>query len=101
MSKMSTLVWRSVMVAMFEMPGGGEWIVIAVIVALLFGAKRLPDIARNSGKALMEFKKAVGELRPTDEQAGQTAPTPADPTASQASQHQPGASGASGRSAAE
>ncbi len=96
------------MVAMFEMPGGGEWIVIAVIVALLFGARRLPDIARNSGKALVEFKKAIGELRPNDEQTdqsadqtGQPAQTQADPAASQASQNQPGTSGASGRSAAE
>ena len=96
------------MVAMFEMPGGGEWIVIAVIVALLFGAKRLPDIARNSGKALVEFKKAIGELRPNDEQTdqsgdktGQPGQTQADPAASQASQNQAGASGASGRSAAE
>ena len=100
------------MVAMFEMPGGGEWIVIAVIVALLFGAKRLPDIARNSGKALVEFKKAIGELRPNDDQTdqsadqtaaqtGQPAQTQADPAASPASQHQPGTSGASGRSAAE
>lgn len=91
------------MVAMFEMPGGGEWIVIAVIVALLFGAKRLPDIARNSGKALMEFKKAIGDDQ-TDQsadQTGQPAQTQADPAASQASQHQPGTSGASGRSAAE
>ena len=107
------------MVAMFEMPGGGEWIVIAVIIALLFGARRLPDIARNSGKALVEFKKAIGQLRPTDDQTGnqnagrtpgtaQTGQTQtaqaaasADPAASQSSQHQPGTSGASGRSAAE
>jgi sec-independent protein translocase protein TatA len=114
MSTMSALVWRCLMVAMFEMPGGGEWIVIAVIVALLFGARRLPDIARNSGKALVEFKKAIGELRPADDQTanqtgqtaqtaqtGQTQTAQADPAASQASQHQPGASGASGRSAAE
>ena len=96
------------MVAMFEMPGGGEWIVIAVIVALLFGARRLPDIARNSGKALVEFKKAIGELRPGDEQndqsadqAGQPAQTQADPAAGQAPQHQTGTSGPTGRSAAE
>jgi sec-independent protein translocase protein TatA len=47
-------VWR-----MFNM-GIGELIVILLIVMLLFGAKRLPEIARALGKAVSEFKKATG-----------------------------------------
>lgn len=35
-----------------------ELIVIAVVILLLFGAKRLPEIARALGQAIKEFKKA-------------------------------------------
>ena len=38
--------------------GGGELIVILVVVILLFGAKRIPEIARGLGRAAHEFKKA-------------------------------------------
>lgn len=41
---------------MFNM-GMGELLVILVIVLLVFGAKRLPEIARSLGKAAKEFKK--------------------------------------------
>jgi sec-independent protein translocase protein TatA len=44
-----------------SMPGPGEWIVILAIVVLLFGAKRLPDLARSLGKSLSEFKKGKDE----------------------------------------
>jgi sec-independent protein translocase protein TatA len=35
-----------------------EWLLIFLIVLLLFGAKRLPEIARSLGKATQEFRKA-------------------------------------------
>ena len=38
--------------------GGGELIVILVVIILLFGAKRIPEIARGLGRAAHEFKKA-------------------------------------------
>ena len=41
--------------------GTTELIVILVIVLLLFGAKRLPDLARGLGKSIQEFKKASKE----------------------------------------
>lgn len=41
--------------------GTGELIIILVVVLLLFGAKRLPDLARGVGKSLSEFKKASKE----------------------------------------
>ena len=46
------------MVPLLELPQGGEWIVILVIVVLLFGAKRLPELTRNAARAVNEFKKA-------------------------------------------
>lgn len=41
------------------MPGWSEWIVILLILLLLFGAKRLPEIAKSLGKGIREFKKSI------------------------------------------
>ena len=38
--------------------GIGEAVVILVVIILLFGAKRIPEIARGLGRAMSEFKKA-------------------------------------------
>ena len=46
----------------FSMPGGPELVFILVIVLLLFGAKKLPELARGLGQSLGEFKKARDEL---------------------------------------
>ncbi|MCH7946795.1 MAG: twin-arginine translocase TatA/TatE family subunit [candidate division Zixibacteria bacterium] len=39
--------------------GPGELILIFVAVLLLFGARRLPEIAQGMGKGIREFKKAI------------------------------------------
>ena len=39
-----------------------HWFILFVLVLIVFGAKRLPDIARNLGKGLAEFKKARREF---------------------------------------
>ncbi len=44
------------------MPGPAEWMFIMVIVVLLFGAKKLPELARGLGQSLGEFKKAREEF---------------------------------------
>ena len=49
------------MVPLLELPQGGEWIVILVIVVLLFGAKKLPELSRNAARAMNEFNKARNE----------------------------------------
>ncbi len=41
--------------------GMGELVVILLIVLLLFGASRLPEIARALGKSIKEFKKGTKE----------------------------------------
>ena len=38
--------------------GGPEMIVIFVIILLLFGAKKIPELARGLGKSMGEFKRA-------------------------------------------
>ena len=43
--------------------GMKELVVIFLIVLLLFGASRLPEIARSMGKSLKEFKKATKNVK--------------------------------------
>jgi sec-independent protein translocase protein TatA len=42
--------------------GGQELILILLIILLLFGAKKLPELARGLGKGMKEFKKAQSEI---------------------------------------
>lgn len=43
------------------MPGGTELIVILLIVVLLFGAKKIPELASGLGKGIKNFKGAMNE----------------------------------------
>lgn len=40
---------------------GGEWLIILVVVLLLFGARKLPELARSLGASAKEFRKGVSE----------------------------------------
>ena len=46
------------MLAIFNL-GGGEIILILAIVLILFGAKKLPELAKGLGQGIKEFKKAT------------------------------------------
>ena len=46
----------------FGIPSGPDLIVLLVIVLVLFGAKRLPELARGLGQSVNEFKKAKEEF---------------------------------------
>lgn len=46
-------------------PGGPEILLVLLGVLVLFGAKRLPEIARNLGRSMEEFKRAARDV--TDE----------------------------------
>lgn len=43
------------------MPGGMEWILIALVVLLLFGGKKIPELAKGLGSGIKNFKNAVKE----------------------------------------
>ncbi len=43
------------------MPGGMEWILIALVVLLLFGGKKIPELAKGLGSGIKNFKKAIKE----------------------------------------
>ena len=55
--------------------GGGEIVVIAVVFLVLFGGKKLPEMAKGLGQGIKEFKNAVKE-----NQEETPAAKPAEPT---------------------
>ena len=54
---------------------GPDVVIILGIVALLFGAKRLPDLARGMGQAVREFAKAKAEPLVEDKKEQSTQPS--------------------------
>ena len=48
--------------AFVGVPGGPELLIILAIAVLLFGANKLPELARSSGQAMGEFKKGRQEI---------------------------------------
>ena len=64
-----------IMIAAFL--GGWEWVIVILAVLLLFGAKKIPELARGLGTGIKEFKKATREV--TDEIQNAQTETPAKP----------------------
>ena len=48
---------------MFDSIGGGEIMLILLAILVLFGPKRIPDLAQSIGKGLREFRKAQQDLQ--------------------------------------
>ena len=48
-------------IAMFGMPAGAELIVLAVVVLVLFGGKKIPELMRGLGQGVGELKKGLDE----------------------------------------
>ena len=42
--------------------GGGSLVLIILVIILLFGAKRIPELARGLGRGIREFKDATKEI---------------------------------------
>ena len=52
--------------------GGQELILLLLIILVLFGAKKLPELARGMGQAIKEFQKAKDEFSDELHSAGKT-----------------------------
>ena len=63
------------METLLALPEGGEWIVLLIVVVLLFGANRLPELTRNTARALVELKKITREA--------EQPPIPPEPSAAE------------------
>ncbi len=69
------------MFSQIAMPQGAEWLVILAIVVLVFGAAKLPDLARGTGQALRIFKAETKGLKDDDkDDEGPGAPAELPPT---------------------
>ena len=53
--------------ALVAVPGGWELVLIVLVILLLFGAKKLPELARGSGRALRIFKSETKGLIDDDD----------------------------------
>ena len=51
----------------FWAPGMGEMIIILVIVLVLFGANRLPQLAKGMGESIRNFKSGMAEAEAEEE----------------------------------
>ena len=49
--------------------GGGDIVLLLFIILLLFGAKKLPELAKGLGKGINEFKKASSDIKEEVEKA--------------------------------
>ncbi|WP_224332178.1 Sec-independent protein translocase subunit TatA/TatB [Haloprofundus halobius] len=58
------------------LPGGPEMLIILLIVVLLFGANKLPELARSTGQAMGEFRRGRDEI----EQELRQSPATSGPT---------------------
>jgi sec-independent protein translocase protein TatA len=74
------------------MPGGWEWVILLVVVVALFGAKRLPEMARSMGRSARVFR---GELKGLSEDGEPTTPPTTGPKAAPPAALPPGPSATS------
>lgn len=53
---------------MISMPGGSEWILIILVVLLLFGGRKIPELMRGLGRGIREFNDAKNNVKEEIEQ---------------------------------
>jgi len=56
---------------MFGNLGAGEIILIVLVILLLFGAKKIPELARGLGKGMNEFKKGLKDVEKDIKEGGE------------------------------
>ena len=59
-------------------PSGSEWIIIALVILLLFGGKKIPELMRGLGKGVKSFKDGVNEAKEEINKAKDEIDAPAD-----------------------
>ena len=64
--------------AFIGLPGGPELLVVLLLVVLLFGANKLPKLARSSGQAMGEFKRGREQIETELTEAAREPAAPAE-----------------------
>lgn len=66
------------LVIMGLIPSGSEWIIILLVILLLFGGKKIPELMRGLGKGVKSFKQGVDEAKEEISKAKEDLDQPAD-----------------------
>ena len=48
---------------LISMPGGSEWILIVLVILLMFGGKKIPELMRGVGRGIREFNDAKTNVK--------------------------------------
>lgn len=48
---------------LLSMPGGSEWILIVLVVLLMFGGKKIPELMKGIGKGVRDFNDAKASVK--------------------------------------
>ena len=48
---------------LIAMPGATEWILIVVVILLMFGGKKIPELMRGVGRGIREFNDAKSNVK--------------------------------------
>lgn len=48
---------------LLSMPSGGEWLWVILVVIILFGGKKIPELAKGIGKGIREFNDAKDGIK--------------------------------------
>tara|TARA_B100000965_G_C19576630_1_gene751603 strand:+ start:536 stop:787 length:252 start_codon:yes stop_codon:yes gene_type:complete len=70
------------MIYLFFSIAGSEIFFILLVVVLLFGSKKIPELARGFGKGIREFKNATGDIQEEIRRTSQEITKAADPNQS-------------------
>ena len=60
------------------LPSGSEWIIIALVILLLFGGKKIPELMRGLGKGVKSFNDGVIDAKEEIDKAKEDLDKPAD-----------------------
>ena len=60
------------------LPSGSKWIIIALVILLLFGGKKIPELMRGLGKGVKSFKDGVNDAQEEINKAKEDLEKPAD-----------------------
>ncbi len=66
-------------VLLFSLPSGGEWLWIVLAVIILFGGRKIPELARGIGKGIREFNDAKEGIKKEIEDGSKEASTTPKP----------------------
>jgi len=47
---------------LLSLPNGSEWVILALLVLLLFGGKKIPELMRGIGKGIRSFKDGIKDV---------------------------------------